>query len=149
MISLYYRPRCSSSIKAIDWFKKYKIDICLKSPNLISREELITVLSSTDKGIFDVIRQVGRASDEDKDKIHSMNKMTLNQAIEFIKINPELLKSPIIIKKNKVLIGYNADQIRMFLPKAYRRSSLNKYFKWVNFLLVTCPISSKNKMRCN
>ncbi|QQC73869.1 hypothetical protein I6I20_03650 [Lactococcus garvieae] len=50
--------------------------------------------------------------------------MPLNQAIDYIKVNPNLLKSPIMIEKNKVLIGYDPEQIRMFLPQKYRRKLL-------------------------
>ncbi|MFQ6324169.1 ArsC/Spx/MgsR family protein [Lactococcus garvieae] len=52
--------------------------------------------------------------------------MILNEAINYIKVNPDFLRSPIIIEKDKVLIGYNPEQIRMFLPKEYRRKSLGK-----------------------
>uniref|UniRef100_UPI0022E273AC ArsC/Spx/MgsR family protein n=1 Tax=Lactococcus petauri TaxID=1940789 RepID=UPI0022E273AC len=49
---------------------------------------------------------------------------SLNEGINYLKVNPNLLRSPIIIEKDKVLIGYNPEQIRMFLPQAYRRKSL-------------------------
>jgi regulatory protein spx len=35
--------------------------------------------------------------------------------------NPELLKTPLILEGNKLLVGYNKEQIRIFLPKIYRR----------------------------
>lgn len=124
MIRLYYRQRCTSSLKAIQWFKSYGIEICIRSSGQISREELIIALSSTDKGFTDLLKHPNHLNDEEMSKIRLLKTMTINQGIDFIKVNPQLLRSPIIIERNKVLIGYNPDQIRMFLPKVYRRKSL-------------------------
>lgn len=124
MIHLYYRQRCTSSAKSIEWFKKYGLEIQIKPPGQISREELITVLASTDRGISELVKHPSHLNDEDGSRIRLMKTMTLNQALDFIKVHPHLLKTPIIIEKSKVLIGYNPDQIRMFLPKEYRRKSL-------------------------
>ncbi|MGY3713778.1 ArsC/Spx/MgsR family protein [Lactococcus petauri] len=126
MIRLYYRQRCTSSPKAIQWFKKYKLDIRIRTMGQISREEIITALSYTDKGISELVKHSSHGSEEDASKIRLIKTMTLNEAIDFIKVNPDLLRSPIIIEKDKVLIGYNPEQIRMFLPKEYRRKSLGK-----------------------
>lgn len=126
MIRLYYRQRCTSSPKAIQWFKKYKLDIHIRTMGQISREEIITALSSTDKGISELVKHPSHGSEEDASKIRLIKTMTLNEAMDFIKVNPDLLRSPIIIEKDKVLIGYNPEQIRMFLPKEYRRKSLGK-----------------------
>ncbi|WP_259753607.1 ArsC/Spx/MgsR family protein [Lactococcus lactis] len=126
MIRLYYRQRCTSSPKAIQWFKKYKLDIHISTMGQVSREEIITVLASTDNGISELIKHPSHGSEEDASKIRLIKTMTLNEAIDYIKVNPNLLRSPIIIEKDKVLIGYNPEQIRMFLPKEYRRKSLGK-----------------------
>lgn len=139
MIHLYRTPQCSSSPKAIQWFKRYRLDVCVQSIGKISREELITVLASTDKGIPDLLKHTSCLKDDGTTRFQLLNTMTLNQAINYIKINPALLKSPIIIDKNKVLIGYNPEQIRMFLPKDYRRNVLarnrkDKYGKYNGLL---------------
>ncbi|MFQ6324087.1 ArsC/Spx/MgsR family protein [Lactococcus garvieae] len=129
MIHLYYRQRCSSSLKAIQRFKRYGLDVCVQPSDKISREELITVLTATDKGISSLIKHSRNLSNEDMAKIRMIKTMTFNQAIDYIKKNPTLLKSPIIIENNKVLIGYNLEQIRIFLPKIYRRKSLCRNIK--------------------
>lgn len=87
-------------------------------------EELITVLTSTDNGLDDLLRYPSKVKEEDLSKLLLIQKMPLNQAIDYIKVNPNLLKSPIMIEKNKVLIGYDPEQIRMFLPQKYRRKLL-------------------------
>ena len=124
MIHLYYRERCTSSTKVIQWFKKYGLDFQRKPMGQITREEIITALASTDKGISDLVKHPSHGSEEDGAKIRLMQSMSLNEAINYLKVNPNLLRSPIIIEKEKVLIGYNPEQIRIFLPQAYRRKSL-------------------------
>lgn len=127
MINLYCRERCASSHKAKNWLEKYGIDFRMKSPCQISRNELITVFASTSKGVFEAVKDIHKVTDRDRVKIQSMKTMTLNQAIEFLKLNPNLLKTPIVIEKSKVMVGYNSEQIRMFLPKMYRQSTLVDY----------------------
>lgn len=129
MIYLYHVKSCIPSKKAIQWFKKYGIEISLKSPGQMSREDIIMALSSTTKGLPDLIKHPRHFTDHDESSILSMNKMTLNQAIDRIKTHPHLLKTPIIVEKDKVLIGYNPEQIRIFLPREYRRKVLLKNAK--------------------
>ncbi|WP_213497108.1 hypothetical protein [Lactococcus formosensis] len=104
MIHLYYRQRCTSTPRAIEWFKSYGIKVCIRSSDQISREELITALSSTEKGFTDLLKYPNHLNDEEMSKMRLLKTLTLNQALEFIKVNP--------------------DQIRMFLPPEYRRSTL-------------------------
>lgn len=124
MIHLYCRQRCTSSPKVVQWFEKYGLDIQVKPMGQISRNEIMTALSSTDKGISDLVKHPSHGSEEDGAKIRLIYTMSLNEAIDYLKVNPNLLRSPIIIEKEKVLIGYNPEQIRIFLPQVYRRKSL-------------------------
>lgn len=129
MINVYCNKRCTASTKAISWFKRYGIEFCIKPSCQISRKELITVLSSTDKGFFDVVKSPSSLRDEKSSKLGGIEAMSLDQAINYIKAHPKILKSPIIIEKKKVLIGYSPEQIRIFLPKAYRRKVLFRNIK--------------------
>ncbi|WP_285121956.1 arsenate reductase family protein [Lactococcus petauri] len=129
MINVYCNKRCTSSTKAISWFKRYGIEFCIKPSCQISRKELITVLSSTDKGFFDVDKSPSSLRDEKSSKLGGIETMSLDQAINYIKAHPKILKSPIIIEKKKVLIGYSPEQIRIFLPRAYRRKVLFRNIK--------------------
>ncbi len=101
MINVYCNKRCTSSTKAISWFKRYGIEFCIKPSCQISRKELITVLSSTDKGFFDVDKSPSSLRDEKSSKLGGIETMSLDQAINYIKAHPKILKSPIIIEKRK------------------------------------------------
>ncbi|MFK4956331.1 ArsC/Spx/MgsR family protein [Lactococcus garvieae] len=101
MIQLFYKQRCTSSIKAIQWFKKYGLEVKVRPSSQISREELITLLASTDNGFSDLIKNSNKIKREDLFKIELLGTKTVSQAIDYIKVNPDLLKSPIIMEKKK------------------------------------------------
>lgn len=48
-----------------------------------------------------------------------------NDSVAYIVKNPDVLKSPIIFGDHKLLVGFNAEEIRKFIPKRYRKVALN------------------------
>lgn len=124
MVKVYYRNRCTSSKRAIQWLNDYDIDISKKNMQEISNDELVNILSSTNNGISDILRNYKKFSSYKKLKVDVLKEMTFNEALDFLKKNTDIIQTPIIIEEKKILIGYNSDQIRMFLPKEYRRSVL-------------------------
>lgn len=90
----------------------------------ISYDELVNILSSTNNGISDILRNDKKFSSSKKIKVDALKEMTFNEALDSLKRNTDIIQTPIIIEDKKILIGYNSDQIRMFLPKEYRRSVL-------------------------
>lgn len=121
MINIYFQIKCSSSRKAHRWFNDFGIPINSIPINKISKKEIIRILSLTDQGINGIIkRPVGNYTQTGKE-ISLIEKLKFNDAIDYLKKHPELLKTPIIIEKNKILIGYNVNEIRKFLPQIYRQ----------------------------
>lgn len=53
--------------------------------------------------------------------MEKMDKMDFNDTVDFILKHTELLKTPILIDKNKLMIGFNAEDIRKFIPKNRRK----------------------------
>ena len=49
-----------------------------------------------------------------------LNSMSLNELLEFIKKNPTVLKRPIMVDDKKIQVGYNPEEIRVFIPRARR-----------------------------
>lgn len=120
MIKLYGRKGCHSSIKAITWLKKHNLKINKISISKISRDDLITVLSFTEKGIDGVVKHTSKSGSEIKDKLNKLQEMNFNAAIEYIQLNPDLLHTPIVLEGDRCLVGYNGEEIRQFLPVSYR-----------------------------
>ena len=46
--------------------------------------------------------------------------MTLNDALFYIQAHSEVLRTPIIISQKKILVGFNSDDIRQFIPHTNR-----------------------------
>ena len=46
--------------------------------------------------------------------------MKLNELMDFIIDNPTILKRPIIVDDRKIQVGYNQEDIRVFIPHARR-----------------------------
>jgi len=66
------------------------------------------------------VKNPRKVSSEVKEALQYMNQLSLNKAIDFILSHPYVLPTPIIIDNNKHFIGYNENELRIFLPKEYR-----------------------------
>ena len=49
-----------------------------------------------------------------------INSLSINELIAFIKNNPTILKRPIMVDDHKIQVGYNPEDIRVFIPHAQR-----------------------------
>lgn len=47
--------------------------------------------------------------------------MTLNELFDVLNQNRLLLKRPLLVDEDRLLIGYNEDDIRKFIPRHIRR----------------------------
>lgn len=114
-IKMYTNMSSASCRKAINWFSEERIpfvEIKLNKSG-ITKEQLKHILSLTDNGLDDLLkRTVNRERLDD---------LSLNEALDRIVENPEMLKVPIIISGRKMLIGYQEEHIRAFIPKSYRK----------------------------
>ena len=125
-MKIYYKRNCGSSKRALEWFRTYNIDIDMLNIRKITQDDLIQVLSLSDNGIFDIIKRsvnVTSANNKIREKI---NNMSFNEAVIYLSRNPNILITPIIIEKNRCLIGFNSDKIRQFFPKEYRKYLLER-----------------------
>lgn len=85
----------------------------------ITSRELIHILSLTDNGFYDILKKSGSKDSQTEERKRSIHLMKFNEGIKFILENTDLLRSPIIFDEKKLIIGYNSDEIRVFLPKKY------------------------------
>lgn len=105
----------ASCRKAIKWFGEECIsfkEIKLNREG-ITTKQLKEILILTDNGLDDILkRNVNRAV---------LDELSLNEALEKIVEKPRMLKVPIIISRNKMLVGFQEEHIRAFVPKSHRR----------------------------
>ena len=50
-----------------------------------------------------------------------IDSMKINDLIKFIQENPSVLKRPIMIDERRFQVGYNSEEIRVFIPKELRK----------------------------
>lgn len=121
MIRIYYHNRNNKSYWcALNWFKRYGIEVEKKHISKLSRADLIKLLSFTDWGIDEVVKRSNKCSEKVRDEIEYMKGMTFDQAIEFLISHPSVFQTPIIFEEKNYMIGYNEQEIRKFFPKSYR-----------------------------
>ncbi|MGY0181277.1 ArsC/Spx/MgsR family protein [Lactococcus garvieae] len=121
MIKVYCKKGCGSTKRALDWFRKYQIEIKTFRINHISDDDLVEILSVSTKGFASIVKSSSRISSKNKQKLINLKDMNFNEGIKYLIENPNLLQTPIILGEKKSLVGFNPDDIRQFLPKKYRR----------------------------
>lgn len=118
MIIIYYRSKCSSSVKAINWLEKRGIPYQKRKIEQISQERLYHILSLTDNGFFDIFKKKGNSVTQSK--IEYIIDMNFDNAIKYICNHTEVLRTPVLFSSNKLLIGHDDIEIRKFIPKKSR-----------------------------
>ena len=119
MIQIYTTPSCASCRKAKKWFDQYNIPYSEKNIFSIklSREDIYKMLANSENGFDDIISTRTKVF---KEKKLNPDAMTSQELIDFIIENPSVLKRPIIINENELQVGYNNEDITIFLPKELR-----------------------------
>ena len=119
MIKIYTSPSCSSCRKVKKWFDEQGINYVEKNifAATLREEELKDILAKSENGTDDIISPRSKIVKESGVDIESMS---IKELIQFIRENPSVLKRPIMVDDNKIQVGYNADEIRTFIPHARR-----------------------------
>lgn len=120
MIRIYTAPSCASCRKVKNWLKENQIPYVEKNifSTLLRSEELRELLERSENGTDDIISKRSKIIKENKVDIDDMS---INQLISFIQENPSILKRPIMIDERRFQVGYNAEEIRAFIPRELRK----------------------------
>ena len=119
MIKLYTSPSCSSCRKVKQYFNKHNIQYEEKNifTTPISKEDIFKMLVKSENGFEDIISTRSKVFKENDIDLFDM---TTHDLIEFIIENPSVLKRPIIVTDYEIQVGYNDDDIELFLPQEIR-----------------------------
>lgn len=125
MVTLYTSPSCTSCRKAKAWFDDYEIPYeernIFQEP--LSVEEIKEVMALTEHGTEDIISTRSKAF---KELNVNIEELTMKELYQLIHENPEILRRPIIKDEKRMQVGYNADEIRRFLPRKIRALELKQ-----------------------
>ena len=127
MIQIYTTPSCASCRKAKKWFDQYKIPYSEKNIFSIklSKEDIFRMLANSENGFEDIISTRSKVF---KEKRLDPDSMSTSSLVDFIIENPSVLKRPIIINENELQVGYNNEDITIFLPRELRnRECFNSF----------------------
>ena len=125
MIKVYLSGSCSSCRKARKWLRKRQLEFMEinLSSTVMSKEDLIKSLSLTENGLEDIIAVRGKTYLNLEQEFESLS---LEEAIRLIQKNPRLLKRPLIFDDNRLLVGFNEEGIRAFVPTEVRKVELTQ-----------------------
>lgn len=120
MIRIYTAPSCASCRKVKAWLKEHQIPYIEKNifSTLLREEELKELLERSENGTDDIISKRSKIIKENK---VNLDDLSINELIHFIQNNPSILKRPIIIDERRFQVGYNAEEIRAFIPRELRQ----------------------------
>ena len=119
-----YGLGCKSTRKARQWMIKNKIPFVERN----IREEPLTVLE-----LQDILRITTDGTDDIIAKRSALYKtlnfdqLSLLELLEIVHNEPSLLRSPIIVDKQKIQVGYNEEEMHQFIPRKTRK------FQWLQW----------------
>lgn len=119
MIKIYTTPSCSSCRKAKQFFSKENIPYLEKNILVtdLNENELRDILVKSENGTEDIISTRSKII---KESGVDVDNMTINELIQFVRANPSVLKRPIMVDESKIQVGYNEEEIRVFIPHERR-----------------------------
>ncbi len=124
MITIYTTPSCSSCRKAKKWLDEH--NVTYEEKNLfnhrISDVDINLMLEHAENGFDDIISTRSKIF---KEKELDVEDMSVSELKHFIKENPSVLKRPIIVDEKRMQVGYNDEEIRVFIPKKLREYIMN------------------------
>jgi regulatory protein spx len=125
-VTIYGSP-CESFRKAKEWFEKHSIPYVERNifKNPLTVHELQEVLSLTSEGTDEIIATRSKVY---KDLELDFEDLSLMELLNLVEQHPGLLRNPIIIDNKKMVIGYNEDDIRKFLPRKIRKHQWLKLY---------------------
>src|SRR5690606_10938247 len=119
MVTIYTTPSCSSCRKAKKWLDEHKV--AYEEKNLfnhrISDEDIEMMLNHAENGFDDIISTRSKIFKEQDLEVEDMS---VSELKSFIINHPSVLKRPIIVDNKRMQVGYNDEEIRVFIPKRLR-----------------------------
>lgn len=120
MINLYITPSCTSCRKAKAWLDEHHLPYVEKNiiATPLSIDELKSILRLTEEGTEEIISYRSHAY---QNLTVDIEELSLEKLLDLIHKNPELIRRPILTDERRIQVGYNADEIRCFLPRDVRK----------------------------
>jgi len=125
MVTLYVSPSCTSCRKAKKWLQDQQIPFVERNiySNPLTIDEIKGILRMTDKGTEEIISTNSKIF---KELNLDLEDLPLKDLYQIILKYPSILKRPILIDEKRLQVGFNEEEIRMFLPRKVRSYNLKE-----------------------
>ncbi len=120
MIVVYTSPGCASCRKVKAWLNKRQLPYIEKNifKILLNDQEIKHLLMRSENGSDDIISKRSKIIQESN---IDLDAMTVDELVQFVKKNPSVLKRPIIISENSFQVGYDEEEMGVFVPRELRK----------------------------
>ncbi|SJZ58731.1 regulatory protein spx [Pilibacter termitis] len=120
MLTLYFSPSCTSCRKEKAWLNEHKLPY--KERNIfqdpLQADELKELLMLTENGTEDLISERSKVFQKlDMD----FDDLSMSELLNLVQEHPSLLRRPMLTDGQRLLIGFNDEEIRMFLPRDLKK----------------------------
>lgn len=125
MITLYTRTMGESTKNAKKWLDDHDIPYTerrIKAHNAWTYNELKEILKCTDNG-FDSLMPSHKKCRIDEKEIEAK---TTDELIQYFIDNPKKLRMPIMFDNQNLVVGFNKEEIRVFIPRQKRQLAMNE-----------------------
>ncbi len=122
MLVIYTSPGCASCRKAKQWLKDHEMPFVEKNifSTILNEKEIRFLLERSENGTDDIISKRSKVIRESNIDLDSMS---INELVRFIQSNPSILKRPIMLDERRLLVGYDDEEIGVFVPGQIRNIS--------------------------
>ena len=116
MIVLYTSPGCASCRKVKAWLKERNIPFVEKNifNVLLNKTEIKYLLTRSENGTDDIISKRSKIIQQNN---VDLDKLSMDELIDFIIKNPSVLRRPIILNEDNFQVGYDSEEIDAFEPR--------------------------------
>lgn len=120
MIVIYTSPGCASCRKVKAWLKEHNLPFVEKNifNVLLNKTEVKYLLQRSENGSDDIISKRSKIIQENH---YDIDSMSMNELVDFIIANPSVLRRPIILNDTSFQIGYDSEEIDVFIPQQLRK----------------------------
>jgi len=130
MIKTIFYTRVERSYhKMIEFVKENDIDYIERAVTEaapLTKEELYLILKNTTDGVDEILSMKSKIYKELLESGIDIDDLTMNQLLVLLQRYPTLIKTPIVVGKDSVLVGYNDENKGMLLNRSDKRQLFNK-----------------------
>lgn len=125
MMKIFTMPSSTGSRRAMKWMKEHGVPFREQrlDHDPLSLAELKQILLLTNDGTDDIISTRSLAYKALEAQGVNIEDMTITELCEVIADNPRMLRYPIIYSGNKLMVGFDEDRVRVFLPRMKRMAT--------------------------